>query len=84
MTEHDSHLGIPRLYSAYRVVAPLLMLMMMVGFFTSALRWKPGAYLLIAAATGQITAHLVVGLTEYRRVMSRPWPKVRPVDDEDD
>lgn len=59
---------------------------MMVGFLTSALRWKPGAYLLLIAVAGEIAAHLVVGVAEYRRVMSRPWPAVNPLgdDDEDD
>ena len=27
---------------------------------------------------------LLVGLTEYRRTMRRPWPKVPPLDDDDD
>ena len=54
MSEQDTNPGIPRLYIAYRIVAPLLMLMMMAGFFASLLRWKPGAYLLVVDVPTQV------------------------------
>ena len=28
--------------------------------------------------------HLAVGIVDYRQAMRRPWPKVSPVEDEDD
>lgn len=44
-------------------------------------RW--GASLLIANLVAQIGSHLVVGGWACREVMTRPWPKVAPLNDED-
>jgi hypothetical protein len=44
-------------------------------------RW--GAYLLIANLVVQIGFHLIVGMQAYREVMTRPWPKVAPLYDDD-
>jgi hypothetical protein len=44
-------------------------------------RW--GAYLLIANLAVQIGFHLIVGMRAYREVMTRPWPKVAPLNDDD-
>ena len=44
-------------------------------------RW--GAYLLIANLVVQIGFHLIVGVREYHDVMTRPWPKVAPLSDDD-
>jgi hypothetical protein len=46
--------------------------------------WKPGAYVMIAALAVMVLAHVVVGVLGYLEAMSRPWPRVRPLDDEDD
>jgi hypothetical protein len=46
--------------------------------------WEPGAYVMIAALAITVSAHLVVGALAYLDVMRRPWPRVRPIDDEDD
>jgi hypothetical protein len=39
---------------------------------------------MLAAVCGTIAGHLLIGVSEYRRIMRRPWPKVPPLDDEDD
>jgi hypothetical protein len=44
-------------------------------------RW--GAYVLIANLAVQIGSHLIVGGWAYHEVMTRPWPKVAPLSDED-
>jgi high-affinity Fe2+/Pb2+ permease len=55
-----------------------------VGGFGAALGWRPGVFLMLAGLIGFVAGHLVMGVTEYHRIMSRPWPKVRPLDDDDD
>ena len=44
-------------------------------------RW--GAYVLIANLVVKIGSDLIVGAWAYREVMTRPWPKVAPLDDDD-
>jgi hypothetical protein len=60
------------------------MIVLIVGGYGAAFGWRPGAYLMLTAVVGFLAGHLVVGLTEYRRVMGRPWPRVPPLDDDDD
>jgi hypothetical protein len=43
-----------------------------------------GVFLMLAALIGFFLTHLIVGIVGYRQTMRRPWPKVPPVDDEDD
>lgn len=46
--------------------------------------WRPGAYVMIAALAITVLAHVVVGVLGYLDVMSRPWPRVQPLTDDDD
>jgi hypothetical protein len=62
----------------------LWLLLLMSGLSTSALGWRGGAFLMLTAVCGMIGGHLVMGVAEYRRTMRRPWPKVPPIDDDDD
>jgi hypothetical protein len=39
---------------------------------------------MLTAVIGSISCHLVIGVAAYRSVMKRPWPKVAPLDDDDD
>ena len=57
--------------------------LLMVGFYGGLLGWRGGAFLMLAGACGSFAGHMVVGVTEYRRVMSRAWPKVAPLVDDD-
>jgi hypothetical protein len=57
---------------------------LVVGAYGALLEWKPAAYLLLAAVTVLVVANLGVGVVAYRGVMSRPWPAVRPLADDDD
>jgi hypothetical protein len=45
--------------------------------------WEPGAYIMIAGLALTVLAHLVVGALAYLDVMSRPWPRVRSLTDDD-
>jgi hypothetical protein len=42
------------------------------------------AVLILAGVIGLFATRLAVGVVEYRRTMRRPWPKVPPVEDDDD
>jgi hypothetical protein len=57
---------------------------LVIGFYGGALGWRPGAFLMLTGVFGQISGHLTVGITEYRRVMRSPWPHVTSLDDDDD
>ena len=46
--------------------------------------WRPGAVLMLTGLVALLLGHLAVGLQGYRRVMSRPWPRVPPLDDEEE
>lgn len=65
-------------------LSPLWLIVMMVGFYGAAFDWRPGAYFMITALLGYIATHLLMGITEYRRTMRRPWPRVPPIDDDDE
>ncbi len=60
------------------------LLLLIVGGYGAVLGWRAGAFLMLAAVCAMITGHLVIGFSEYRRIMRRPWPSVRPLDDEDE
>lgn len=57
---------------------------MLAGAYGAALGWRPGAFVMVAALFGYVVGHLLTGLSEYRRVMRRPWPAVPPITDDDD
>ncbi|MGH3071775.1 MAG: hypothetical protein ACRDNB_05835 [Gaiellaceae bacterium] len=59
-------------------------LLLFAGAGAAALEWRPGAALMIAGVAGLIAVHLLIGAAGYRRVMRRPWPKVPPLQDDDD
>jgi hypothetical protein len=41
-------------------------------------------FLLLAGMIGLFATRFIVGVVEYRRTMRRPWPRVPPIDDDDD
>jgi len=74
--------------SAIAVVATRLGLVWLVllvgGGYAAVLGRRGGAFLMLAAVCGTIADHLLIGVSEYRRIMRRPWPKVSPLDDDED
>jgi hypothetical protein len=58
---------------------------MLVGGIGAALvGWRPGAFVAIAGALLMFAEQLVFSGWHYRRTMRRPWPKVTPIEDDDD
>jgi hypothetical protein len=43
-----------------------------------------GIFVILAGFVGYIGMHLLLGIASYRETMSRPWPKVPPIEDDDD
>ena len=60
------------------------LVLLVVGFYGGALGWRGGAFVMLAGVCGNVAGHLLMGITEYRRVMRRPWPSVRPLEDDDE
>jgi hypothetical protein len=58
-------------------------LIVVVGFVAAALGWAPGIAGMLAGLAGGFLSHLAAGVAGYRRVMSSPWPQVRPLDEDD-
>ena len=56
--------------------------LMLTGIY-AAVFWRPGAVVALCAVLATIGAHVVRGAIGYRRVMSRPWPRVTPLQDDD-
>ena len=72
-----------RLGIAWAAVLLTSLVLIIVGGYASAFGWRPGALLLIAALAIRTFANLTVGLTMYRATMTRPWPEVAPIDDDE-
>jgi hypothetical protein len=70
-----------RVFSSANLLGTALLL---IGGLAAVSDWKPGAYLMIAGLAVIVLTHLIVGTLGYLEVMSRPWPLVRPLDDDDD
>jgi hypothetical protein len=75
--------AIPPYLRLWRLVATLDMPAFFVGGLAAIAGQRWGAYLLVANLVVQIGFHLIVGGRAYREVMTRPWPKVAPLDDDD-
>jgi hypothetical protein len=73
----------PRVMLAARGAGSILALLLFGGTYLSII-WAPGIYLALGALTVHFVWHLVVGIVGYRSVMSRPWPQVPPLEDDDD
>jgi hypothetical protein len=65
-------------------VAESLFFVLMIGGMYAALVWRPAAYVMLIGFTGHVLNHIAQGVLRYRMVMARPWPKVAPIDDDDD
>jgi hypothetical protein len=43
-----------------------------------------GVFVMLAGFVGYIGMHLLLGIGSYRETMRRPWPKVPPIEDDED
>lgn len=57
---------------------------MVVGIFAAVQGHRWGAFAALGAIAVEFLVFLVAAVVIYRRTMRRPWPKVAPVEDEDD
>ncbi len=76
--------AIPPILRIWRAVALINTPALVIGSLAGLTGHRWGAFLLIVNVAVQIGYHLIVGAWAYRDVMSRPWPKVAPIDDWDD
>jgi hypothetical protein len=60
----------------------MLLLLLGAGAAIAGRSW--GIVLALVGLAGVVGLHLLVGVRGYRRVMRRPWPKVKPIEDDDD
>ncbi len=67
------------LYRLWALASPLFTLVIAAGALSAVAHWRPGAYLAVGGLTGLIGFRCALAVLEYRRVMSRPWPKVAPL-----
>jgi hypothetical protein len=87
VAENDDRLRdqrVRRIAGIYRIGNPFMLCLLTVGVYGSAFSWRPGAFLMLTAVSGYVVLHLGAGFAAYRDAMTRPWPKVPPVDDDDD
>jgi hypothetical protein len=55
-----------------------------IGGFSAVLGWRPGAWIMVGAVCERIASNVLAAVAAYREVMSRPWPAVPPLTDDDD
>ena len=74
---------LPAYLRLWRIVAIVDLPAFFVGGLAAVAGQRWGAYVLIANLVLQIEFHLVVGWRAYLEVMTREWPKVAPLNDEE-
>jgi hypothetical protein len=67
----------------WRLSSAWLLLLIAGGYGAVLAHWRTGGFVMLGAVLAQIATHLFVGVRAYRRVMRRPWPQVRALDDWD-
>ena len=68
----------------FLIVFYLFFALMLIGVVTLLFDLRLGALLLLAGVLGTSAARLAAIVIGYRQTMRRPWPKVRPLEDDDD
>ncbi len=72
-----------RLDGLWRQLDVAFTALLLIGVFVAAGGSRTGAWLLLGALVGLFASHLAISVVSYRRVMSRPWPEVEPLPDDD-
>lgn len=54
------------------------------GAFATVFVGRAGAAVMLAGLLAALMIHLAIGVIAYRRVMAREWPKVAPLDEDDE
>ena len=74
---------IPTYFGLWRIVTIVDLPAFFIGALAAIAGHRWGAYVLIANLVLQIGFHLIVGWGAYREVMTREWPNVAPLNDEE-
>ena len=74
---------VPPTLHIWRVVSVLDIPALVVGALAAATGHRWGPYVLVTNLVVQVGSHMAVGGWAYRDVMSRPWPQVKPLDDDE-
>jgi hypothetical protein len=69
---------------AFRAVYLGFALLLFAGVPVILLSPRLAVFLLLAGVIGLFGMRLAFALVEYRRTMRRPWPRVPPLQDDDD
>ncbi|MEO5576794.1 MAG: hypothetical protein ABIR67_01740 [Gaiellaceae bacterium] len=72
--------GLERVWSVSGIALQGLLL---AGIYVAFVGWKPSAWIMIGTLSAIVTGHIALSIVAYRRTMSRPWPKVAPLQDDD-
>lgn len=62
----------------------ILLVVLIGGVFLAIVGERLGAYLMLIAFTAQLATDFAVAVKAYQLTMSRPWPQVAPIEDDDD
>jgi hypothetical protein len=52
--------------------------------YAAFLGWRTGGFVAIGAALAIPVVNVSYAMRGYRRIMKRPWPKVPPIEEDDD
>jgi hypothetical protein len=69
--------GLPALYLGF-------FFLLVVGIATLFFSPRLGLFLTVAGIGGPLATQVVFTVIAYRKEMRRPWPKVPPIEDDDD
>lgn len=78
------HLGTGVTFRVYSALEMVPVALLVIGINLAAFGWGIGVLLMLTGLIARVLAHLVVGAHAYRAIMARPWPQVRPLEDDDD
>jgi predicted benzoate:H+ symporter BenE len=67
-----------------RAVSFALVAAMYAGVLLALTGRRAGVWLVLGLVVAWFLLRLLIGVIAYRRVMRRPWPRVRPLDNDDD
>jgi hypothetical protein len=68
----------------FHVLRALLAVPLYAGLPVFLFDQRAGVLLMLAGMVGLFATHLAFAIVGYRRTMSHPWPKVPPLDEDDD
>lgn len=62
----------------------IALVLILIGVYAAFLGWRTGGFVAIGAALAIPVVNVSYAIRGYRRIMKRPWPKVPPIEEDDD